>query len=165
MMNVWKTSIVRCKISETWGDANFASPSDAVKVSPGQSSAISSTGFTVGPPYFQSYKNFITSANNKIIPQVPLGSTKNQNLTNALDFIERAVKAIGLDNVESLEIGNEPSAYNDHQYTISEYVQDFKRYERALALDQSLGLGDTDRRIIQSCDTASNSASMGKFTP
>lgn len=154
-----------CKASMGRTKTNVSVTSDAVRVSPGQSSAISSTGFTVGPPYFQSYKNFITSANNRIIPQVPLGSTKNQNLTNALNFIERAVKAIGLDNVESLEIGNEPSAYNDHQYTISEYVQDFKRYERALAQDQTLGLRDTERKIFQSCDTASNIASMGKFTP
>ncbi|KAI9716504.1 MAG: hypothetical protein M1828_007664 [Chrysothrix sp. TS-e1954] len=136
---------------------------DFVTFNASQSEPVSSTGFTVGPSWFQSYKNF---GDNKITIQVKLGDPSRmegkRDLPNTLEYASRAYNAVTMQNLDAIEIGNEASAYDDGKYTPAAYASAFLRYGNAIA--KRLGLA-SGLAIFQACDTASMAAMMGRFTP
>lgn len=63
-------------------------------------------GLKIGPSYFEGFKNFPGA---KYILGVPFASN---NLSNTIAFAKAGVQAIGADNLQAIEIGNEPNAYS-----------------------------------------------------
>lgn len=116
----------------------------------------SKPGWSVGPSFFQGYQQF---PDNQITIQMRLGKT--EDLNNSLLFMQAAYKAVGANNLNAIEIGNEVSGYEDG-YNISHYVSDFLKYEQAL--EQAIPTLPKGP-IYQGCDTASIKASEGGWTP
>ena len=89
-----------------------------------------------------------------------LGLPENQDLQSSVAFTKRAYDAVGNEKLDSIEIGNEVSGY-DNGYTVPDYVKDFKRYGAAL----HKGIpGLPDGPLYQAGDTASLAAADGDFT-
>ena len=65
-------------------------------------------GFTtIGPSYWQLTKLFPEA---KFMVQVPLA---NRNISEAVEWAKAAVAGIGMEQIHSIQIGNEPDAYNN----------------------------------------------------
>ncbi|KAH9996188.1 glycoside hydrolase family 79 protein [Xylariaceae sp. FL0662B] len=62
----------------------------------------------IGPSYWDLGHNF---PNAKYIVQVPLATT---NVSETVAWAQSAVKGIGLDNIHTIQLGNEPDLYADH---------------------------------------------------
>lgn len=65
-------------------------------------------GMTLGPSYFDSFQNF---PGQRWTFQMQFASSTDSLSTNALDQAKAAISSIGLDNLASLELGNEPNEY------------------------------------------------------
>jgi hypothetical protein len=77
------------------------------------------------------------------------------NYTNEIEFAKTAVAAIGgLNNLESIEIGNEPYPYvpkfRDQGYRPSDYAEEFRAYQEKL----EEGLELSGSCVFQAGDTA-----------
>lgn len=64
-------------------------------------------GLTIGPSYWKLASRFPEA---KYMVQVPLATT---NISETVAWAKAAVQFIGLDNIHSIQIGNEPNAYSD----------------------------------------------------
>ncbi|KAI1823269.1 glycoside hydrolase family 79 protein [Xylaria intraflava] len=64
-------------------------------------------GTTIGPSYWNLTKNF---PNAKYMIQVPLATT---NVSEAVAWAQSAVKTVGIDNIFSIQPGNEANLYSD----------------------------------------------------
>ena len=89
--------------------------------------------FTVGPSYFQSFSALPSV---KYVWQVPLSTG---SMENAVTLAKLGVKAIGIDNLHAIEIGNEPSAamYGKHgesdDAAADSYMHKWLRYSSAIS--------------------------------
>ena len=102
---------------------------------------------SVGPDYFESFKNFPGA---EYIFMVPLF---HRNLNNTLEWTRQGLSAIG-DRLQALEIGNEPDLYS--WFSVSKYVNEFVRFKKALSARFPEYLGN--RTIYQGLDTSSGGA-------
>lgn len=75
-----------------------------------------------------------------------------KNLSNAVEFAKDCVEAIGIENLNALEIGNEPDLYNasgffpnqtdrPSSYQPPDYVAEFTEFAEALESSLTLGAG------------------------
>lgn len=89
---------------------------------------------SVGPSYFEAFKNFPQA---QFIFMVPL---LHRNLTNSLEWARQGLAAIG-DRLEALEIGNEPDLYQ--WFNVSSYVKEYVQFQKALSAEfpDQLGSG------------------------
>lgn len=62
---------------------------------------------SIGPSFWQTVKNF-TALNATFIVQVPLATT---NVTESVSWAKAAVDGLGMQNIDAIEIGNEPDLY------------------------------------------------------
>jgi hypothetical protein len=88
---------------------------------------------TIGPGYFNAFNNF---TNALFILDIPMNN-KNSSTDTSVAFAQDAWKTIGGDNIEALELGNEPNSYGKG-YDPSQYAQDFQQYSDAIAPALSL---------------------------
>lgn len=104
-----------------------------------------------GRPYFEAFKNFPGA---KYEFQVPWDQwEKGQHLDNSLKWAEAGIDAIGLDNLYSLEIGNEANYYS--WFTKSKYVDRYRKFKSHLKQRFPTLKG---RKIFQVLDIASAEA-------
>ena len=102
---------------------------------------------SLGPSFFESFKNFPGTS---FIFQVPVGFSKEHLSADAISQAKAAVKAIGISNLDSLEIGNEPDLYVNHHvrppgYNVGDYVKNFLQY----AEDVNGNITALDKKIIR----------------
>ncbi|GME33489.1 Glycoside hydrolase superfamily [Neofusicoccum parvum] len=75
-----------------------------------------------------------------------------KNLSNAVEFARDCVEAIGIENLHSIEIGNEPDIYNSSgfftnetdrpsSYSPADYVAEFTEFATAIEGNVTLGAG------------------------
>ena len=100
--------------------------------------------YFIGPPFFQSFKTWPGVKWTYQVP-IPFGG-----LDNALAFARQGLKAIGVSNLESLEIGNEPRVPVWQAPT--DYVKQWLKYSAAIS-EQVEGL--PQGRIYQGLALAS----------
>lgn len=63
-------------------------------------------GTTIGPSFFSLFKNLPGA---KYIFQVPLATN---NLTGTVDWTKAGLNGIGVENIQAIQIGNEPDLYD-----------------------------------------------------
>ena len=95
---------------------------------------------TVGPTWME---GFTYHDDMRYILQVPLA--RNQ-LNKTVAFTKAAVQAIGVDNLEAIEIGNEPDLYVGQSkrpkgYDLSDWTQQFLQYADAISQNVDLPSG------------------------
>ena len=59
----------------------------------------------IGPKFFNIVKNNLAALNPSYIAQLP---TKIKNVTENIDWTQQYQNALGLDNIDAFELGNEP---------------------------------------------------------
>ncbi|OTB02980.1 glycoside hydrolase family 79 protein [Hypoxylon sp. CI-4A] len=117
---------------------------------------------TIGPSYWDLTKNFPGA---KYMVQVPLVNT---NVSEAIAWVESAVNGIGIDNIHSIQPGNEPDLYADsyegeggvylgppdYQGTLSNetYVGNYTKYVDAILEAVNLPTG----RLFTAFDVATH---------
>lgn len=104
---------------------------------------------SVGPSYFEAYRNFPKA---KYVFMVPL---VHHDINNTLEWTRLGLEAIG-DRLQALEIGNEPDLYP--RYSVPNYVEDFLYFEKVLSASFPKQLGGGGRPGYQAMDIASGGA-------
>ncbi|CAH0016613.1 unnamed protein product [Clonostachys rhizophaga] len=119
-MNVFSNNLINAIYSRTGGKPIIrlggTSP-DYAKYLPGQQEPALPVseqdnyqdigGTTIGPSYWPIAKLF---PNAKFMVQVPLATT---NISETVAWAEAAVEGIGIDQIHSIQVGNEPDLYRD----------------------------------------------------
>ena len=105
---------------------------------------------TLGPSFFDAFKNFPGTS---FIFQVPSGYAGQHLTANAIAQAKAVVAAIGLSNIDSFEIANEPDLYvpqgvRPAGYDISTYVTNFLQY----AADVSGNITGLDKKSFRALD-------------
>ncbi|KAK2589849.1 hypothetical protein QQS21_012471 [Conoideocrella luteorostrata] len=106
-------------------------------VTPPQNGAGIGQKFTWGPTFFEGFKNF---PGTRFVYDIPFAKL---NRSNSLAQAKEALHSIGMENLEALEIGNEPDLYvrqgvRSKPYGPAEYSAEWKAYSDWLVA--SLGL-------------------------
>ena len=116
-----------------------------------------------GPPWLDSLKQFNNVA---WTLQIPLANHPDGNTKNSVEFFNGMLQAIGgIANLTAVEIGNEPDLYagevRPENYTVADYVQEWKEYADAISKDVLNGneYGLEDWRFFQALTIAFNNVS------
>ncbi|KAI6081206.1 hypothetical protein F4821DRAFT_249878 [Hypoxylon rubiginosum] len=118
-------------------------------------------GVTLGPSYFDAFKNWPGAKFEFMVP------FKNTSHSHTLKWAATGVDAIGIDNLYTLEIGNEPTFYpwfskTNNTAGIETYAKRYLSLQDQLK--QQIPALD-DKRIFQALDTAANAATKLKAKP
>ncbi|KAH8682003.1 hypothetical protein BX600DRAFT_492108 [Xylariales sp. PMI_506] len=108
----------------------------------------SDASYILGPSYFEGYKWFPDA---KFTIQAPLGGTVN--ITNTLDYVQRAYANLGTDRTAAIALGNEPGYYDS---TAKLYVTDALEIEASIV--EALGLTGDAAKIFEAGNIASDHA-------
>ncbi|KAI0387943.1 hypothetical protein F5Y04DRAFT_286849 [Hypomontagnella monticulosa] len=104
-------------------------------------------GVTIGPSFFDAFKNWPGAKFEFMVP------FRNTSHSHSWKWAEAGMDSIGIENLETLELGNEPNFY--HWFSVSEYA---KRY---ITLHDNLKQripSLNNKKIFQALDSAANFA-------
>ncbi|KAI0864735.1 hypothetical protein F4860DRAFT_463304 [Xylaria cubensis] len=113
----------------------------------GPQTKISGNRLVIGPSFFKAFNNWPGAKFELMVPFY------NTTFSQSVEWARAGVNQIGIDNLYSLELGNEPTFYP--WFSIKEYVKRYRSLQaRLIAAIPSLA----DKRIFQTFDTASYAA-------
>lgn len=108
----------------------------------------------IGPSYFGAFKNW-GSTGAKFEFMVPFNGTGS---SHSVEWAQAGMDAIGIDNLYTLEIGNEPNFYGWFKRAGNHAAEYAKRYGNLMSRLEEKIPALTGKRIYQALDTATNSA-------
>ncbi|KAI0437923.1 hypothetical protein F4803DRAFT_555535 [Xylaria telfairii] len=113
----------------------------------GPQTKITGNRLVIGPSFFKAFKNWPGAKFEFMVP------FQNTTFSHSVEWARAGMDQIGIDNLYTLELGNEPTFYP--WFSIKEYVARYQSLQaRLIAAIPSLA----DKRIFQAFDTASYSA-------
>ncbi|XXG98298.1 hypothetical protein Hte_004621 [Hypoxylon texense] len=144
------------RVGGTSGDAgNFSSTQQTPTNFPADEFGPQFHGnLTIGPSYFKAFKNWPGAKFEFMVP------FKNTSHSHTLNWAEAGTKQIGIDNLCTLEIGNEPTFYpwfskTNNTAGVETYAERYPNLQDQLK--QRIPSLD-GKRVFQALDTAANDA-------
>ncbi|MCJ1372310.1 hypothetical protein MMC20_003533 [Loxospora ochrophaea] len=133
------------RLGGTSGDHGVFDPnqSQAVIIPRSQQGKNVPFNISIGPSWFEGFSNF---PGTKYIYQVHLAKRGEAALANTVLEAEESIQAIGISNIDSVEIGNEPNLYaadgdRPEGYGPANHVQEWLKYSAAFSGNTSLPEG------------------------
>ncbi|KAI1260186.1 hypothetical protein F5Y18DRAFT_442016 [Xylariaceae sp. FL1019] len=109
--------------------------------------SISEDRLSIGPSFFEAFNNWPGAKFEFMVP------FRDTDFSRSVQWAKAGLNQIGVHNLYTLEIGNEPNFYP--WFSVDEYVERYRQLQaRLIAAIPSLG----DKRIFQAFDTAANFA-------